>query len=192
MSMGMIAVGLTVTSGAMGATSAYFGARAQKSALGFQADMADINAALAETTAQSTLQAGQVAEQRTRLQTAQLKGRQRAAMGASGTALDEGSNAEILTTTDYMGEVDANTVAANAISQAWGYRAQATNFATDARMKRSAAQAISPNSAVFTSLLGSATQAASTWYAGSKTNTAPPSGGQGPNANKLGGFWGSN
>ena len=198
MAMTTVAIGLQLAGAGSSAVGAFYGAKSRKSALGYEADMADINAKLAESTAQSTLLAGQAAEQRTRLQTAQLKSRQRVAMGSSGTALDEGSNAEILKTTDYMGEIDADTVAANAVRAAWGYRTQAANYQGSATMARSAADAVSPGAALATSLLGSASQVASSWYSAKKAGmfdagggSGAPSGGAGLKTNKLTGFWGS-
>jgi hypothetical protein len=200
MAMATAAIGLQLAGAGSSAVGAFYGAKSRKSSLAYEADMADINAKLAESTAQSTLLAGQAAEQRTRLQTAQFKSRQRVAMGASGTALDEGSNAEILKTTDYMGEIDADTVAANAVRAAWGYRTQATNYKAGATMARSAADAVSPGAALATSLLGSASQVASSWYSAKKAGmfdttsaggAGTVSGGSGLKTNKLTGFWGS-
>lgn len=168
MSMVMASVGLQIAGTANNAVSAYYGAKGQKQALNFQAQMDDINARLAESSAQTILFQGQREEQHSRLQTAQLKGSQRVALAANGVDLAEGSAAELLTTTDVMGEVDANTIRANAVRAAWGQRSQGTNMQIEAMGKRSAARAISPNSAATSTLLSGATQVASTWYMGTK------------------------
>ncbi|MCH2240979.1 MAG: hypothetical protein MK041_03380 [Aquabacterium sp.] len=179
LSLGTSVLGM-LTSG----VGAFFGAQSQRDSLSFQAQMADINARLAESTAQSVLYAGQRETQRVRLNTAQLKSRQRVALAASGVALNEGSAAEMLTTTDAMGEVDANTVEANAVRAAWGHRTQAVNYTNDARMARSAAGAVSPFGSMASTLIGGASQVAAGWYGLSKagawdkpaTGTAAPAG----------------
>jgi hypothetical protein len=102
----------------------------------------------------------------------------------------------VLTSTDLVGEVDANTIAANAIRAAWGYRTEAANHrgqalmsSANGQMASAGAQAqaaatragmpstvtppvagrpLSAGRAVTTSLLGSATQIATTYYTLSK------------------------
>lgn len=150
---------------ASSAIGAYGAAASNKIALGGQADIADINARMAESTAQGTLLTGQREEQKSRIATANLKGTQRANLAANGVDLGVGSARNILTTTDVMGEIDANTIQANAVRSAWGYRAQAANFTNQANGARSAAGAINPGMAAFTSLIGSAGKVAASWYA---------------------------
>jgi hypothetical protein len=70
----------------------------------------------------------------------------------------------VLTTTDVMGEIDANTIQSNAIRSAWGYRVEATNQTNKARSARAAASSINTEQAAFTSLIGGASQVASGWY----------------------------
>lgn len=143
---------------------AYYSAKSEKSSLRFQAQMAEINARNAELAAQQEIRSGQHQEQQSRLQTAAVKSAQRVALGANGVALNEGSAANILTTTDYIGEVDANTIAANAVRSAWGYRTQGVDYKNRAVMARASASAISPAMAAGSSLLGDAGSIASRWY----------------------------
>lgn len=201
MSMATFAIGSTVVGGVQSAVSSYYGAKAQARQLAFEADMADINARMAESAAQRTQQAGRREVQRSRMQTAALKSRQITATAANGIALDEGSAVNVLTTTDYIGEVDANTIEANAIAQAWGHRIEATNQRSAARSGRSAAGAISPGQAAGSSLIGSAGAVASSWYALNKAGafdspktpdtSSPNTSGLKANTASLGGFWGS-
>ena len=102
-------------------------------------------------------QAGERDRQRSQLATAQLKGHQRASMAASGVDLGDGSAARVLTDTDVMGGIDADTIYSNAVRNAWGYR-------TDATLKRAGADAISPMTSATTSLIGGAGKVADTWY----------------------------
>jgi hypothetical protein len=176
-SAGTASLGLQAYGALSGAISSYYSAKSQKAALQFRADMADLNARLGENNAQATLAAGQRQEQAVQLQTAQLKSHQRASLAASGVALDEGSAAQVLTSTDVMGQIDANTVNANAVRAAWGYRQQATNDSNEALMSRSQAGAIKPGVAAMSSLITGATGVASSWYSFNKAGgggTATP------------------
>lgn len=146
------------------AVGAYGEAQSQRNALRYSADAAEMNARIAELTAQSVLKQGEREYQRSRLSTAALKGRQRATMAARGIDLGEGTAARILTDTDVLGEIDANTIQANAIRQAWGHRLQGTNYSNEALFGRTTADTISPGTRGFTSLLGDAGSVAKKWY----------------------------
>lgn len=148
-------------SAANSAVGAYYSAQGQQGQLRQQADLAEIQA-------QRTLQSGERDMQRSRLQAANLKGAQRAGIAANGIDVGVGSAAQVLTSTDVLGEIDANTIEANAVRSAWGYR-------TEAIMKRGSADAISPGMAGATSLLGSAGKVADSWYR-FKDTSAPKSG----------------
>nr|WP_143009793.1 hypothetical protein [Propionivibrio dicarboxylicus] len=149
--------------------SSAMGARAQskatQAAYDYQSKVAANNAKIAEWQAENALERGQKAEQTSRLKTAQLKGTQRAALAEKGIALDEGSALNILNDTDYMGDVDANTIHDNAALEAWGYRAQAAGLSSDSSMLAARAAAEDPTAATTSSLLGSAGSVASSWYA---------------------------
>lgn len=138
------ALGMQAAGAVNSTVGSFFSAQGQKSALKAQAGIADINAKLSELTAQSALRAGQIEEQKTRLATANLKSKQRAAMGANGVDLGSDSAVNVLTSTDVMGEIDANTVAANAARAAWGYRVQGMNYQNEAIGARATSKAISP------------------------------------------------
>ena len=151
--------------GALGsANSAKANAQSQQEQLNFTANLGDINARISESQAQQTLLAGQREEQKSRIATANLKGTQRASLAANGVDLGVGSAAQILTSTDVMGEIDANTIQSNAIKSAWGYRTQGANQTAQATSSRAAAGAISPDSTFASTLLGGAGQVSSSWY----------------------------
>lgn len=161
-----------------------------------QAAIARINARLAESAAQGTLFSGQRQEQAKRLETAAFKSKQRVGFATSGVDLSSDSVVRVLTSTDMIGDIDANTIAANAIRAAWGYRTEAANHSGQAAMASANGQMLAANAqaqaaatrsgmpsfvtppvagrpmgagqAVATSLLGSATQIATTYYTLSK------------------------
>lgn len=156
-----------VSQGAGGIASAvgsFASASAQRSSLGAQAAIANINARIAELGAQSVLNQGKQQVAQTTLKYGALKSSQRAALAANGVDLGVGNAAEIQASTDIMKETDANTIKANAIRSAWGYRTQAANYQSDALMKKAQASGISPGVSAATSLLGSAGQVSSSWY----------------------------
>lgn len=146
----------------------YYSAASQKSALQAQAALADTNSRIAELGAQSALAQGQQQVGALTLKAGQLKSTQRANLAANGVDLGEGSAAEVQASTDLMKEIDKNTVEANAVRSAWGYRAQAMNYQNEALTKRATAGAINPIGSVVSSLLSGAGSVASSWYAQSK------------------------
>lgn len=159
------AIGALMGIGAIGgAVGSYFSAQSNKIQLNLQADLARINARISETAAKSALAAGEREVQAVRLRTGQMKAKQRVNFAASGLDLSSGSVQDVFNTTDFMGEIDANTVEANAIRAAWGYRTQASNFQTEALMSSANASGVSATGSAFNSLLGSAAYAAPTYY----------------------------
>lgn len=151
-----------------GAIGTYYQSQAMVNNLEFQADMAKINARISETNAQAVLLAGQRAQQNARLRTAKLKGQQITSMAANGVDLGSRTATNILTTTDTMGEIDAQTVEANAIRAAFGYRTQSVNDMNTARLSSAVADGINPFTSATGSLIGSAGKVAEGWYMYSK------------------------
>ena len=146
----------------------YYSAKSQKSAAGFNAAMAELNARQSEQQAQSALQQGQRQVAAITLKAGQLKSAQRAALAANGVDLGTGSAAELQASTDIMKAADAGTAELNALQAAWGYRMQGVNSKNQALMARAQARSISPFGAAASSLLGGAGQVANSWYGLSK------------------------
>lgn len=144
-----------------GAFTAVVGAYASMQANRYQARIADSNARLAELGAQAALLQGQHQEMTSRLATANLKSTQRAGFAANGVDLGEGSAARTLTSTDLLGEVDAQTIHANSVRAAFGYRTQSLSYTNDAALRRAGPGGLQAGA---TSLLGSGGQVASSWY----------------------------
>jgi hypothetical protein len=106
---------------------------------GYQAAVARNNQRIAEQQAQDALRRGDIAEDQQRQKTGLLIGTQRARLAGQGTALDEGSPLDIQGDTAAAGAQDALTIRSNAEREAWGYRAQAANYAAQARLAESRA-----------------------------------------------------
>lgn len=162
--LGNVSLGAQAMGGAMQVAGSYYGAKSQQSAMNYEAAIAELNAAQSEKSAQQELMRGNEAVAQSTLRAGQVKSSQRAAMAANGVDLGQGSAVDILTSTDLAKEQDANTITANAVRSAWGYRTQATNQLNQADMARSNAKSISPGMAAVTSLLGGATSLSSNYY----------------------------
>lgn len=139
-------------------------AKSQKSSLQFQRDMAQVNARNAERSAESVLDQGQQQIGALTMRAGQIKSSQRAAMAANGVALDEGNAVETQASTDLMKEIDMNTIQANAVRSAWGFRMQGVNYANQGVMAGASASAINPGTSAATFLMGSAGSVAQSWY----------------------------
>lgn len=122
----------------------YFSASGSKAALEAQASIADTNSKIATLKANSAIQQGQKEEQSVLLRGAQMKSTERASMAANGIDLGSDTAQNIVNSTDVMKESDANTVAANALRTAWGYKNEALSYSNDALMKRTSAKGINP------------------------------------------------
>ncbi|QLQ01741.1 MAG: hypothetical protein HZY77_01510 [Thiobacillus sp.] len=162
--IGTASLALQAAGLAASTVGSYYSARFQKNQLAFDASMADINARISELGAQSALDQGQRQVGALTMQAGNLKSRQRAALAANGVDLGEGNAAEIQASTAIMSEMDKNTLEANAVRTAWGYRTQGTNYQNQAVMDRGAAGGISPFSAGVVSLLTGGGQVAASWY----------------------------
>ena len=162
--MAMSSVLLSAAGAAQSTVGAYYSAAGEKISLGLQADLDAINARLSEGAARDSLARGEREYGASRLRTAALKGSQTAGLDAAGIDVGYGSAARILTGTDVIGEVDANTIKANAIREAWGHRIEATNLRSSSRVNRMSAKAINPGMAAVSTLLTEGSQVASQYY----------------------------
>jgi hypothetical protein len=163
----------------MSAGGAFREATAQKASLLYDATVADNNAQISEWQAQDSVVRGQYDEQTSRVQTAMVKGAQRAAMAANGIDIGAGGSAsDVLTSTDYIGERDALAIRNDALRSAWGYRTQRDNYLDNARNLRRGAKQINPMFSALTSLLGSASSVATSNYLLSKSTVGVPTGGK--------------
>lgn len=129
----------------MGATAliaggALYTANAINSAGKMNQQIANHNAELSEAQAQDALAIGAVNEQRQRAKTKQLIGSQRANLAAQGIDIETGSALDVQTGTAALGEDDALMIRTNAAREAWGYRAQASNYRFGGEVARTTAK----------------------------------------------------
>ena len=92
------------------------------------AQMAAINAQAAELNAEQALFQGDRVAQSVMLKGGQVKASQRTSMAASGIDLGSDTAVRNLTSTDVITQSDTNTIQANALRQAFGYRTEAVNY----------------------------------------------------------------
>lgn len=178
LSLGQLGLGMQAIGAITGAIGSFYSSKAAISSLRFQSEMASINADIArinakgyELNAQSMLDQGQRQIGQLTMRAGQMKSAQRVALAANGVDVGVGSAAEIVASTDIMKEIDKNTIEANAVRAAWGYRqqavgaqAQAASLNNEALMRNATAKGVSPTGSAFNSLLGSAGGVASSWY----------------------------
>lgn len=158
---GIITQGFGAIDSAVGAE---YKAKGDKATYNAEANIADINAKMAENEAESALFKGEREEQQVMLNTSNIKASQRAAFAARGIDMSGGGTPiNVLTSTETMGQIDANTTRANAIREAWGFREQGTNYTNQALQDRAAAKSISPSTAMMTSLMTGASQVNQSW-----------------------------
>lgn len=166
---GAAALGLQSFGAVNSAIGSYYAARSKESSLRFAADMADINARIAENAAQADLLAGQRQVASSTMRYGQLKGTQRASMAANGIDLGEGNAAEVQATTDIFKDLDKNQLEINALQSAIGRRTEAMNYRVNAIMNRGMAAGVNAPLSGGKTLLDGATLVASSWYQYNKT-----------------------
>jgi hypothetical protein len=163
----MATYGIYYAMAAMAAGSAYSSyqqAEAQKEAADYQAQVNANNAKVADWQANDALERGNQAVEDHMRKVAALKGTQTASMAARGLDLSAGTPLNILSDTDYFGQIDANTIKANAAREAWGYKVQGNNASANQTLLSWQSSNISPSRSAGLSLLGSATSAAGSYY----------------------------
>lgn len=148
----------------MSAAGAYNNSRNAKAAYGAQAQVGRNNAQIAGWQAEDALKRGDKDAMRVKTRANRLKGAQRAGFGANGVDMSTGSALQILSDTEYFGELDAGTVKDNAAKEAWALRNQAMGFTAEAGLMQGRADSESPALVAGTSLLTSAGSVASQWY----------------------------
>lgn len=162
--LGLGAIGLQAAGAAASADAARKTAIAQQTADQFQSAVSANNAGYDAILAARAVSDGQTQVGTSRLKYGALQGTQTASLAAHGVDVTQGSAKNILDDTQMMSDMDAATLTDNALKAAWGYSVQKENDLATSRMLAARADAISPDTAMATSLLGSAATVASSWY----------------------------
>jgi len=165
-SAGMVSPVFTVGSSLAGLGLSAAGSMQQANAANATADaqskIAANNATIAESEAHYAEEAADKNAQAQRRRTAQVIGSQRAAMGASGAVVDEGSFMDLTLDTAERGEMDALALLEEGDRAAWRARGQSANFSAQSDSYRNSKT--SPLASVTGSVLSGAGQIGSNWY----------------------------
>lgn len=162
--MGAMGLMSQIGGGITSAFGAYNQAKSDEINLSTAAKISEANARIADLGAEQELMNGKQEVAALTLRAGKIKAAQTVGLASHGVDIGEGSAAELLASTDIMKDIDKGVAEANAIRAAWGYRTQAANSRIDALSKKASASSISPMYSLGTSLLGSATNVASSWY----------------------------
>ncbi|MCF7791191.1 MAG: hypothetical protein K9M56_04250 [Victivallales bacterium] len=107
--------------------------KAAAAAQNYNAQIQHRNAQIQEQMAKDAEERGKEESAAYRRKIRRLRGQQRARYGASGVLVNSGSPLAVQMDTAKFGEMDALTLEHNAAREAWGHRAQKTNFLNEAK-----------------------------------------------------------
>lgn len=170
--MGVIEIFVYALAAIAAAYSAKEQADAQKAALEYNAAVSANEAIMAGYEKQAEAERGVQEELDLRQKTRRLKGTQISEMAAAGLDLSEGSAADILAGTDYMGEVDALRIRDDSMKRQWAIEEKGKGRTSEALFQRTAASRISPTRAAGLSLLQSGASTYAKTYTPAKTDTS--------------------
>lgn len=174
--MGEASAILALTNAAVGLAGSVSQASMARASGRLEAKSYETNRALAEEQAKDAIRLGEEEVARRRLETRRLIGAQRAAAAASGIDPTSGSPLELALDAASLSELDAMTIRNNAYRAAWGYRVQAIDYRTRARMARIGAR----QEAVQTLLAGGLAAARDVTRGVYSWQSQPPPGGPSP------------
>ena len=160
-----VSTAATVAGAAISAVGAINSANANAAQSQYQAAVARQNQDFANQQAQYEIQKGNIEEQKSRQQTAQMIGAARSRAGAGNIDVNSGSPLSLQTDTASLGEMDALTIRNNAARNAYGYQVQGLSYGSSAQLDESAA-ANDRTAGWFnagSSILGGAGQLSSKW-----------------------------
>jgi hypothetical protein len=163
-----MAAAIGIIGGVVSAMGAIQQGKAQADAANYQAQVARNNEIIALQQAAYTRQEGAAKAQQQDLQSAQLIGKQKATLGASGVDIESGSPLEIQASQASLARLDALTVQSNAERKAWGFDVEATNQKAQAGLyhMQAANAKKAATLAAFSSLLGGFGKFAGKWSGG--------------------------
>lgn len=133
MTLAVVAVAATVAATLVSAYGKHVAGKTEQAKANYQAGVDKNNQTISERNAADARERGKIDERAHRVKISQLKGRQRASMGASGIELDSGSALDILSDTAEIGELEALTIRNNAERDAVNFENQAANYGVSSR-----------------------------------------------------------
>lgn len=169
--IGAIGLGSSVLGAGASAAGAATSAAASQSNYLYQAQVAQVNSQLATQNAAFASQAGENKAGVAGAQTRQQIGQTRAAQGASGLAVNSGSNLAVQQSEDLIGRTNQATIRGNAAQQAYSYNVGAYSDTLQGQMDTTAAgyAQTAGNIGVASSILGGASSVSTKYLAGTQT-----------------------
>jgi hypothetical protein len=155
---------VSAVSAGVSAYAAYSSSAAQKQAAQFNQGVAEQNQQVAGVQTQQAAAAGQAKEDAYRRKLAALMGDQRAELAGTGVDINTGSALELQQDTAGLGAADISTIRQDTRNSVWQARLGGTSAADQAKLYGLQADNTSPGLALGSSLLGSASSIASSWY----------------------------
>lgn len=121
---------------AMSAMSSMQSQKAQNAQLEYQAKVSENNAVAAKYEGQYAKDVAAKEAKQQRLRTAQIIGKQRAAMGASGVVVDEGTFLDVTLDSVHQGKLDELAILHEGDMEAWRAEVNADNYNAQATANR--------------------------------------------------------
>ena len=159
---------VSITMAVVAIAGAAYSADQQREAGKANAAIAENNAILADQSAKTASAMGDREAEQAAWRNRAILGQQRAAFAANGFDAQIGTPLELMGETAMFGEIDQQTIRMNAANDAWGFKAEATNYRNASKQAR-----WSGNSQATGTILGGLGSAATIGmgaYAGSGTN----------------------
>jgi hypothetical protein len=141
--LGKVGLTASVFGAAMGIGSAYFTAKTQKKVLEGQARLSALNAQMAEFSASQAIEAGVKRQEAYSMQAGAVKSKTKSQLASRGFMLS-GTASDILSSQDYVSQVEKLNIERDALNQAFGLKTKALNEQSQAIGQKFTAESISP------------------------------------------------
>ena len=141
--LGKVGLTASVFGAAMGIGSAYFTAKTQKKVLEGQARLNALNAQMAEFSASQAIEAGVKRQEAYSMQAGAVKSKTKNQLASRGFMLS-GTASDILSSQDYVSQVEKLNIERDALNQAFGLKTKALNEQAQAIGQKFTAESISP------------------------------------------------
>lgn len=175
--------GSSLTSAAGSIAGSYAQSKALEAQGAYEKQQYDFNSKIAALQAEDRKKAGDIAAAKAIKMGRRTIGAQKAAIAAGNVSVDTGSAVDLYVETKKLSEMDAIVIRNNAMQEAWGFKAQASQYAYSGRF----AQASSNFAATNTLLAGGMNALAYTGRAAGYVGSHYASKGEAPKINTSGG-----
>lgn len=188
-SMGGIAIGTSLLSGAIGGAGAAFSSGASADAFNFKAGIANLNAQINKQNAAWALNSGAIKAANYGLKAGQEIASTKITQAASGFDVNVGTASTVRDTQTDVAKYDQNTIRADAAHTAYGYETKAAADTMEASLDRASASNAKKAGTlgILSSVIGTASSVASKWTQGNTLGMWSGGGSSSSGANSLGG-----